>query len=126
LEPAKKFSDARYISLETYRKSGNPVRTTVWVVEDAGVVYVRTGPHSGKVKRIRRNPHVRLVKSNLRGRVTGEWVDGEARLVEGEESGRVLGLFRKKYGFQIKVLGWLARLSRSPRQHTTVIGIIVR
>jgi hypothetical protein len=126
LERAKQFSDARYISLETYRKSGNPVRTTVWVVEDAGVVYVRTSPRSGKVKRIRRNPHVRLAQTNLMGKVSGEWADGEGRLIEGDESGRVLELFRRKYGLQLKLLGWLGRMSRSPQQQSTIIGIVVR
>jgi PPOX class probable F420-dependent enzyme len=126
LERAKQFSDARYISLETYRKSGDPVRTTVWVVEDAGVVYVRTSPRSGKVKRIRRDRRVRLVQTNLRGKVSGEWADGEAQLVEGEESGRVLELFRRKYGLQLKLLGWLGRMSRSPRQQSIIIGIVVR
>jgi hypothetical protein len=126
LERAKQFSDARYISLETYRKSGDPVRTTVWVVEDAGVVYVRTSPRSGKVKRIRRDPHIRLVQTNLRGKVSGEWADGDAQFVEGEESGRVLELFRRKYGLQLKLLGWLGRMSRSPQQQWTIIGITVR
>ena len=126
LERAKRFSDARYMSLETYRKSGNPVRTTVWVVEDAGVVYVRTSPRSGKVKRIRRDPHVRLVQTNLRGKVSGEWVDGEAQLVEGEESGRVLELFRRKYGLQLRLLGWLGRITRSPQQQPVIVGIAVR
>ena len=126
MERTKRFSDARYISLETYRKSGDPVRTTVWVVEDAGVVYVRTGPRSGKVKRIRRNPHVRLAQSSFRGKLSGEWVDGEARLVEGEESGRILELFRNKYGLQLRLLGWLGRLSRSPRQQSVIVGIAVR
>ena len=102
------------------------MRTTVWVVEDAGVVYVRTSPRSGKVKRIRRDPHIRLVQTNLRGKVSGEWADGDAQFVEGEESGRVLELFRRKYGLQLKLLGWLGRMSRSPQQQWTIIGITVR
>ena len=102
------------------------MQTTVWVVEDAGMIYVRTSPSSGKVKRIRRNPHVRLVRANLRGKVSGDWADGDAQLVEGEKSGRILELFRKKYGLQLKLLGWLGRMMRRPRQQSVILGIVVR
>jgi PPOX class probable F420-dependent enzyme len=123
MERARRFSEARYISLETYRKTGAPVLTTVWVVEDAGTVYVRTGAKSGKIKRIRRNPHVRIVPTSLRGKTLGEWEDGVARFVEPEQSGRVKELFRKKYGLQIRLLGWLARIMRTPQLNPVFIGI---
>ena len=86
METAKQFSDARYISLETFRKSGIGVRTTVWLVEDDGVLYFRTDPKSGKAKRIRLNPHVRVARSDIRGNVKGVWVDGEAQQVDERES----------------------------------------
>jgi len=123
LEPVKQFSDARYISLETYRKSGVGVKTTVWLVEHNGLLYVRTSPKSGKAKRIRRNTHVRVAKSDMRGKVKGGWVEGEAKQVDEKESDRIRGLFMKKYGTQIKLLGGLSWLMRSRRDDSFVISI---
>jgi len=110
------FSKARYISLETYRKTGAPVATTVWVVVDGGTVYIRTDPRSGKVKRIRRNPRVRLAPANSRGQATSPWEGGMATFVEGPTSERILDLFKKKYGLQFRLVGSMARLRGIPMQ----------
>ena len=123
LELAKQFSDARYISLETFRKNGVAVRTTVWLVEDGCVLYFRTNPESGKAKRIRLNPHVRVARSDMGGNAKGDWVDGEARQVDEKESDRVRDLFRKKYGLQIRLLGGLSRFSGGRRDDSFVVGI---
>jgi PPOX class probable F420-dependent enzyme len=97
-ESAKRFSNEKYISLETYKKNGGAVKSPVWVVEDGGVVYVRTDPTSWKAKRIRKNPRVRIAASDMRGKVTGQWVDGEAHFIEGQEADRKIEMFKKKYG----------------------------
>jgi uncharacterized protein len=103
MDSAKQFSSESYISLETYKKSGEAVRSPVWVVEEGGVVFVRTDPTSWKAKRIRKNQRVRVAPSDMRGKPTGSWVDGEAHFVEGEEAQRILKLFKKKYG----ITAWL-------------------
>jgi len=123
VERAKQFPEARYISLESYRKTGQPVRTTVWLVEDAGQIYVRTDPRSGKVKRIRRNSQVRVAPANYNGQTTGEWVDGEARFVTGEESSRVLGLFSQKYGLQFRLMTGMARVRGIPPMQVISINL---
>ena len=123
MELAKQFSDARYISLETFRKTGVAVKTTVWLVEDGGVLYFRTNPKSGKAKRIRLNPHVRVSRSDMRGNVKGAWVDGEAKQVDEKESDRVRDLFMKKYGLQIRLLGGISRVSGGHRDDSFVVGI---
>ena len=102
------------MSLETYRKSGAPVKTTVWLVLDAGSLYVRTSPKSGKAKRLRRNPRVRLAPSDMRGNVKGEWMSGEAGFVEGADAPRIATLFRKKYGFMVALVGLWMRITRAP------------
>jgi len=123
LNQAEHFTKASYISLETYRRNGEPVRTPVWVVEDGGVLYVMTDPTSGKIKRIRHDKHVRVAKADMRGNVNGEWADGEATLVNEKESSRIQGLFRKKYGVQIRLFGFLDRFSRNSRDRSAVVGI---
>ena len=92
------FSGRRYINLESYKKDGSPALTPVQSIGENGIVHFRTGPETWKVKRIQRNPHVRLVPSDRNGKPVGKWVDGRARILEGQEYDRVLQLFRKEYG----------------------------
>jgi PPOX class probable F420-dependent enzyme len=104
------FSAQRYVNLETYRKSGQGVRTPLWFIEQQGVLYMRTPAQSAKVKRIRNNPHVRLVASDVRGNPKGEWIDGEARLIPAEETERVNQLVKRKYGLLKRLIDIRSRL----------------
>jgi uncharacterized protein len=104
------FSKQKVIILETYKKNGDPVKCPVWVVEENGVFYVRSDVKSWKVKRIRRNPKVKLALGTWGGKVIGDWINGETRLVEGEGAKRILNLFRKKYGFMAAALNFYNKL----------------
>ena len=54
------FAGQRYLNLESYKRDGTPVQTPVWFAEEEGVLYVYTLANAGKVKRIRRDPHIRI------------------------------------------------------------------
>ena len=118
---ARQFANQKCVSLETYRADGTPVRTTVWVLEESGTLYIRTGPKTGKVKRIRKNPHVRLASSDMNGKVTGSWAGGEAQIQDGADSARILGLFRKKYGMTGRLIEFFNELRG--RRATVVIAV---
>jgi PPOX class probable F420-dependent enzyme len=75
------LGEAQYIALETYKKNGQAVPTPVWVTQEAGKLYVITEGNSGKVKRIRNNSQVRVAKSDMRGKVEGEWAAATARIL---------------------------------------------
>ena len=121
MESAKRFSDEKYISLETYKKNGEAVKSPVWVVEEGGAVYVRTDPTSWKAKRIRKNPRVRIAASDMRGKVTGQWVDGEARFIEGQDADQKIELFKKKYGAGLRLTDFFNGVRG--RRSTAVISI---
>ena len=110
MDKLERFSRQRYVNLETYRRNGQGVRTPLWFVEDSGVLYMRTPAQSAKVKRIRNNPHVRLVPSDVRGKPIGEWVDGEATLIEAAEAGWVNQLVKRKYGLFKRLIDIRSRL----------------
>lgn len=95
---AKDFSNLKYISLITFRKSGVPVPTPVWLIENGGAIYVRTDPRSGKAKRLRRIQRVRIAPSDARGKTLGPYVEGNARFLEGEDARRMFLLIKRKYG----------------------------
>jgi hypothetical protein len=96
------FVNAKYINLETFRKSGTGVRTPVWFAEEGGIFYIYSAPDAGKVKRIRNNPKVRVAPCDMRGNLRGAWVDGRARICDAAESEHGEELLRKKY--------WLKRI----------------
>jgi len=116
------FAKQQFINVETYRRNGQGVPTPVWFVEDMGTLYVRTGDNSGKVKRIRNNPRVRVTPCDMRGGPLGEWVEGQARFADAAETERVSQLLTRKYGFQ-KVMFEI--VSRLQGRKYTVIAINV-
>src|SRR5216684_3868875 len=61
----------RYISLATFRKSGVAVHTPIWFAEDNNKLYFMTSGKTGKYKRIRNNPQVKIAPCTIRGKITG-------------------------------------------------------
>jgi PPOX class probable F420-dependent enzyme len=112
--PFDEFGTHKYVSLETFRKTGAGVRTPVWFVLHNSALYLYTEASSGKVKRIRNNPRVRVALCTIRGRVIGPWFDGTASFVEGDERRAADGLLDRKYFLKI-VFNWLTRMKRHER-----------
>ena len=109
----KQFAGQKYLNLETYRKSGEGVATPLWFVEFDGVLYARTSPRSGKIKRLKREPRVRLVPCARRAEPLGRWRESEARPVDdGEEARRANRLLDEKYGYLKKAVDLVALVSR--------------
>lgn len=102
-----------YVSLATFRRDGREVRTPVWIAAAGDRYYVFSEGRAGKVKRIRATGRVRVAPCDFRGRVRGElWLEGEAWLVEEPETlRRAYAALHRKYGWQMKLGDWLARLS---------------
>lgn len=99
----------KYILLETYRKNNQPVRTPVWFVIQNNLIYVVTREFTGKVKRIRANPKVKLATCTFKGKPIGEWISGDATKVAGEDAQAAIKLRNKKYGFMARIAGFASR-----------------
>jgi PPOX class probable F420-dependent enzyme len=97
------FKDKQYISLETYRKNGQPVVTPVWFVMDGNFIDIVTRSKTGKVKRVRNNPKVRVVISDFKGKPKGSWHEGTAQFLSEEESTLAVKRRDKKYGIKAKL-----------------------
>ncbi len=99
------FADQKYLNLETFKKSGQGVKTPVWFAADPSAkldsgdakLYVYTIGVSGKVKRIRNNPNVKIAPCNMRGDVQGDWVAAHAEILSGTEATRGMQLLNQKY-----------------------------
>jgi uncharacterized protein len=105
-EGLKAFHKQQYINLETFKRSGDCVKTPVWFVEDGGILYVRTGKNSPKVKRMRNFPHIRVAACSMSGAVKGEWLEATAEVLPASEDRRVDKLMSRKYG----LMKWLFEL----------------
>jgi PPOX class probable F420-dependent enzyme len=106
------FEKFRYMNFATFKKSGAEVKTPVWFVALDGKVYIYTAGNAGKAKRLRNSPRARLAPSDVRGNVKGEWRDTSARIVTDKALvDRVNAALRKKYGLQISVLSFFARIA---------------
>jgi len=98
-------SGHKYINLETYKKSGQAVRTPVWFVISDEHIFVLTSQNTGKIKRIRNNPAIKIMPCGIRGDSKGEWVEGLARIATESEMQNTIKLRYKKYGFRAKIIG---------------------
>ncbi|MGR8920751.1 MAG: PPOX class F420-dependent oxidoreductase [Gammaproteobacteria bacterium] len=111
-EAAADLGAARYVSLATFRRNGAEVRTPVWVVGLDATLYCFSAGDAGKVKRVRANGRARVASCDARGGSLGAWHEATARLVDDATLGaRVYAALRRKYGWQMALLDWLARLT---------------
>ena len=110
-----------YVSLETFRRSGQGVRTPVWVVGDDEHLYIFSAGEAGKVKRIRLNKTVRLAPCSYSGDIRGEWLPATARLVtDVAEANQVYRGFAAKYGWQYRLLTFFSGLAGKVRERALI------
>ena len=99
--PFDALAAAEYVSIESYRRDGDAARTPVWIVQEAGLLYCWTMLSSGKVKRIRRNSKVRLAACDARGKIRGDWVEANARVLDSDAEIKAQAKrMRRKYGLK--------------------------
>lgn len=115
--PFEVLEGHRYMRLTTFRKSGEGVPTTVWFARVGDRLNVVTDIESGKARRIRGNPWVKIAPSDYRGRPRGGSVDAEARIMneaEGETADRAL---KEKYGWQYVAFNLVIKLMGKSSNH---------
>ena len=108
------FVGQKYISLETFKKNGEGVKTPVWFVLHNEALYAYTEADSWKVKRIRNNSRVRVAVCNARGDIRGPWLEATASLVEGEERRVADKLLDRKYCLKV-IFNVLTKINRHTR-----------
>ena len=99
-------NEENYINLSTRKRDGSSVNTPVWFVQERETnnYYVYSLNYSGKVKRIRNFPDVKVATCNFSGKLKGNWVDANANLVdESENIKTAYTCLRKKYGIKFRI-----------------------
>jgi len=109
------FTNQQYMNLQTFRKSGEGVSTPVWFIALDNELCFTTEAASGKVKRMRRDPRVRVAPCKVNGEMLGDWHDGQARFLSAEEIPAVEKAYSRKYGFQKMFFDLFGRARRQQR-----------
>ena len=117
------FAGQRYLSLETFKKSGQSVKTPVWFAAEPSLkldsndakLYVYTIGVSGKVKRIRNNSRVNVAPCDMRGGLRGEWVPARAEVLAGLEAQHGMRLLNQKYAPWKQLLDFFAMFRKRER-----------
>src|SRR5437764_10774228 len=114
-------ADEKYVSVETFRKTGISVATPTWIVPlPDGRMGFWTSSASGKAKRLRNDPRVALQPCDGRGRVTAgsSPLPGTAALVaSGADFDAIQAKVRAKYGVMVRIsrlFNTLGHLGKGP------------
>jgi PPOX class probable F420-dependent enzyme len=118
------LANEEYVSITTFKRDGTPVSTPVWVAGENGNLLVISEADSWKVKRIRRDGHVRIAPCSARGAIRGEPIEADATIVADTEP--VEKLLARKYGWKYRAYKRLSALTRRLRSRPTPAGVTLR
>jgi uncharacterized protein len=116
------FRDQPYLNLETYRRNGKAEQTPVWFVQVDETFYIRTMANSGKVKRMRNHPGVRLAPCGREGQLLAPWMAATGHEVSRDPAleAEVDRLLEVKYG---ELKRQLTRQAREAGQVYTILKV---
>lgn len=112
------LADEPFVLLTTFRKTGAPVDTAVWVGRVQGALVVSTPEGTGKLKRLRHTPRVRLQPCSRRGtpRPGSAVVDARAQVTRDPAVRRdVEAALSAKYGWEWKAALFVEKVVRRGR-----------
>jgi PPOX class probable F420-dependent enzyme len=99
-----------YCVLVSYRRDGRAVPTPVWFARRGDAIVIRSAASDGKIKRIRHDGRVKLAPCDVRGRVLGPALLGDARILGGSEAEAAEHALARAHGLRRRIY----RLLRDP------------
>ena len=116
-----------FVSLTTFRRSGEPVSTPVWISREGDALLVTTPAGSGKVKRLRHTARVELRPCSRSGKVADGVVPVPGRATVVAEAGvgpRLAEIFRAKYGFEYRVMMAIEKVAARGERERVMLRIV--
>lgn len=120
------LADERFVSLTTFRRSGEAVSTPVWIARDGDDLIVTTPKDSGKVKRLRNSGAVELRACGRMGKVDDDAVTvaGTAAIFDDDASRAHLNaVFAAKYRAEYRIFMFIERLGKSANKDRVLLRI---
>jgi uncharacterized protein len=118
------LASEEFVSITTFKRDGTPVSTPVWVAGENGNLLVISEADTWKVKRIRRDGHVRIAPCGARGAIHGDAVEAEATIET--DTATVERLLARKYGWKYRSYMRFSALARKLRGKPTPTGVTIR
>jgi len=104
-------SGATYVQLTTFRRDGRGVPTPVHLVVDGETAFFRTWDVTGKAKRLRHTPAVRIAPATFRGRPLGPAIPAQAHLLDGPAADHAARLLAARHPvLHGRLIPWYHRL----------------
>lgn len=121
----RQLADEPFVSLTTFRRSGEPVATPVWVVAapDGQGLVVMTPAGSGKVKRVRDDPRVTLRPCGRFGEVREGAPVVEATAELGPYTEELEQAFRREYGVEYRLVMGVERIAGGGRESRVALHL---
>lgn len=120
------MGDERFISLTTFRKSGEAVSTPVWIARDDDDLVVTTPATSGKVKRLRNSSRVEMRACDRMGSVRegAPVVTGSAEIESGVgATAKANAIFSAKFTIEYKIFMFIERFGAGGRKDRVLLRI---
>ena len=92
----------KYMSLASFARMAPRLHSESGLARKDDKLYVMTRSDSGKYKRIRNNPRIRIAPCTMRGKITGPEFAANARILPPEDWPWASKTIKRKY--------WLARI----------------
>ena len=122
------LADEKFVSLTTWKKSGEKVASAMWLARDGDALVMWTHADSWKVKRLRRDSRVELTPCGRTGKVNeaAKTTYGSA-IVDADptETARVKQLIKAKYGFEFHVITLVERIIARGAKDRVVVRVTV-
>jgi uncharacterized protein len=112
-----------YVSLTTFKRDGTPVSPPVWVAGEDGRLLVHSAADTWKVKRIRRDNHVRVAPCGATGKIHGEAIEAEAAILA--DTTLVEELEARKYGLMYRLIHLFGLLNRTLRRRPAPASVTI-
>ena len=120
-----RFRKEEFLSLETYRKNGETIKSPMWFAQENDALYLWTMADTSKVKRIRNNPHVNIAPCKRKGEVTGEWMTAHATIDDSPIMvAQVEAMLLKKIGLFFRIFRFIDAIrDRQKNSHRICIKL---
>lgn len=125
-DPSGILGDTRFVSLTTFKRSGEGVSTPMWIGRDGVELFVWTPADSWKVKRVQNDPRVLLAPSNRFGKVSDgvSAAQGTAQVVtDAVTVQRLEREIRRKYGLEYLLVTLVETILARGRKPRVIVRI---
>jgi PPOX class probable F420-dependent enzyme len=121
--PLASLADEHFVALTTFRKSGVPVSTPVWIARDGDALLVTTPDGTGKVKRLRNNSRVELRPCNRMGKVKDDAPVATGIATVDREMPSETKIFSDKYKLEYRIFMAIERRGKAGQKPRVILRI---